>query len=278
MVNLKQLFEKAFEEVQCICSEKSNEYMSLYEKEDLLTQCDILINRKCIPLFKEEDIINNFIISASSYSVLRKSFKVNSLQTIKNFDAHFDTNFFNNDIPQYNYKEWTNIVLTWGTKIFYDEFNSLSALQKKFENEYQKGDKSLKRKPKPRIVWTLASGLPIVDKIILTNPYSFIDEYHTISSKHPGQAYKKAKLFSENKRKNQKIVGMSTTLVCDFFKNIGLGYFVKIDVHMKDIIGDLSFKKLNDKELFILSWLISKEVDIEPFFHNYARIRFSSNP
>jgi hypothetical protein len=56
-------------------------------------------------------------------------------------------------------------------------------------------------------------------------------------------------------------------LICDFFKNIGLSYYVKIDIHMKDIVGNLSLQnKLNDKEMFILSWLISREVDIEPFY------------
>lgn len=144
---------------------------------------------------------------------------------------------------------------------------SLSELGARFQKAYENGNQSLNKKPEPRIIWTLASGLPVVKAHILKNPEEFHKQYHLVAKKHPGQAFKNAQLFSEDKKAQTKIVGMGVALVCDFFKNIGLSYYVKIDVHMKDVVGNLSLqKKLNDKEMFILSWLISKEADIEPFY------------
>lgn len=285
-MNLRQLFSMAADVVESACSEERQKlYLSREGQQDMETQCKILLERACTPLTREEDIINNFVISASSYSILRRTFKVNSLETIRNFDGRFGTNFFGSHPPQYSYSEWTEIVLEWGRKIFPGKADSLTNLAVTFENEYDKGDKSLNKKPEPRIIWTLASGLPVVKKLILKNPEQFFDQYHSIAKKNPGQAFKNAQLFSENKSENTKIVGMGAAMVCDFFKNIGLSYYVKIDIHMKDVLGGLSLqKKLNDKEMFILSWLISKEVGIEPFYldkiifigKKFLKLEFSS--
>jgi hypothetical protein len=145
--------------------------------------------------------------------------------------------------------------------------NSIEEFLSEFQSLYNNGKKFLKRKPKYRIVWTLASGLPIVKMKILKNPHIFLEEYDKISFQHPGEAYDCASLFAENKKEKIEIVGMKNTMVCDFFKNLGLLYYVKLDAHLKGIIDDISFnEKLNKKAKFILSWLISKEIGLEPFY------------
>ena len=60
---------------------------------------------------------------------------------------------------------------------------------------------------------------------------------------------------------------MGNPLVCNFLKELGLTYYVKVDVHVSDFVDDLSFgRKLNPKEQFILSWLLAQNLGIEPFF------------
>ena len=78
---------------------------------------------------------------------------------------------------------------------------------------------------------------------------------------------------------------MGNPLVCNFFKEMGLLHYVKVDVHVSDLIADISFqKKLNGKEQFILSWLLAREAGMEPFFLDkilyvggkYCKPRFKS--
>jgi len=61
---------------------------------------------------------------------------------------------------------------------------------------------------------------------------------------------------------------MGPPLVCNFLKELGLLYFVKVDVHVKTFVGlaTSSCKKLSEKDQFILSWLLAREVDMKPFF------------
>lgn len=61
---------------------------------------------------------------------------------------------------------------------------------------------------------------------------------------------------------------MGTGLVCNFFKELGLLQYVKVDVHVKDFLENLNTdcKKLNQKRNFILSWLLAKEAGMEPFY------------
>jgi hypothetical protein len=201
-MNLKELFFLASETVESACKGEGQKMnLSREAKKDMDTQCSFLLDRLCVPLTREQDIINNFVISASSYSILRRTFKVNSVETIRNFDARFGTNFFSDQIPQYNYSEWCEIVLEWGTKIFPEKMTSLPELSARFQKTYKNGDLSLNKKPEPRIIWTLASGLPVVKAHILKDPEEFHNRYHSVSKNIPARHSKTHNCFLKIKRR-----------------------------------------------------------------------------
>ena len=56
-------------------------------------------------------------------------------------------------------------------------------------------------------------------------------------------------------------------LVCNFFKELGVLYYIKVDVHVGGFMQDISLRRdLSNKEQFILSWLLAREAEMEPFF------------
>ncbi len=60
---------------------------------------------------------------------------------------------------------------------------------------------------------------------------------------------------------------MGNALVCNFFKELGLLYYVKVDVHVGDFINKVSFcKEFSKRDAFIMSWLLAREARMEPFF------------
>lgn len=264
-MNLKQIFAEAIDIIYDTCDSQIG--------EDLKYQCKILRDRAHKKQIREQEIINSFIVSASSYRVTRNTFKVLSPETIYRFDFHFSSNFFNSkEPPAYQYAKWMDITLAWGNGLLSEsgipKVNNIYDLVYNFKTEYQNGNHSLSSyKPKPRIILSLATGLPILREKILPDPNRFFSKYDSLSLNHPGKAYDAATRFSGNKKNNSKISGMSTTMICDFFKNIGLLYYAKIDIHLKKFLDDIAFGKgLNKKEMFILSWLISKNIGIEPFY------------
>lgn len=60
---------------------------------------------------------------------------------------------------------------------------------------------------------------------------------------------------------------MGTSLVCNFFKELGLLYYVKVNVHVGDFIDEPGpTRTLGTKQQFILSWLLAREAGMAPFF------------
>lgn len=229
---------------------------------DLLSQYEIIRARNWPKQIKDHQILNNFAIAAASYSVMRKSFKVLYPEDISNFDQHFSTFHFKpNTEPTLNYEDWVGVTLSWGNCILREycisEQNNLESLIVKFKTSAISSNKI-----RPRLVYSLASGLQKVKTLILANPESYWEKYNELSQQHPGKAFNYARDFSVG------ITQMGTPLVCNFLKELGLLYYVKTDVHLSNFLGQMTStcKKLSEKEQFILTWLLAKEIGIEPFY------------
>jgi len=106
----------------------------------------------------------------------------------------------------------------------------------------------------------MATALPVVKKEILNNISEFYKQCDAVSSRHPGKTFDYVTEFSRN------IEMMGTGLVCNFFKELGLLYYVKVDVHVKDFLDSITLQKLSEKRQFILSWLLAIEAGMEPLF------------
>jgi hypothetical protein len=154
--------------------------------------------------------------------------------------------------------------LAWGRHLLkkegLPEQKTLDDLVSKLKHAKQHTWKSYTKQPESRIVLSLATALPKVKKEILSDPVAFLSRYDEISMRHPGKAFDLATRFSEG------IIEMGNSLVCNFLKELGLLYYVKIDVHVGDFVNIVFCKQFNKKEQFILSWLLAKEAGIEPFF------------
>jgi hypothetical protein len=257
---IKQLFKEAQNIIALECQSNNN--------PDLHAQYDIIRTQKYDKLLKESDIINCLVVQASSYSVVRKFFKVLYAEDIYRFDQYYSSNFFKKAIkPDYLYEDWIKIVLFWGNillvKNHLPQYNDIYSLIKAMGKAEREGIENLNSlKPIPRIVFSLATALPNVKKEILLNPANFYAKADELSSQYPGRAFDYAENFSKD------IKQMGTGLVCNFFKELGLLQYVKVDVHVKDFLENLNTdcKKLNQKRNFILSWLLAKEAGMEPFY------------
>jgi hypothetical protein len=106
----------------------------------------------------------------------------------------------------------------------------------------------------------MATALPVVKREILNNIAEFYIRCDAVSTRHRGKAFDYVAEFSRN------IEMMGTGLVCNFFKELGLTYYVKVDVHVKDFWGSMTLQKLSEKRQFILSWLLAAEAGMEPLF------------
>jgi len=257
---IKQLFKEAQNIIALECQTNNN--------PDLHAQYEIIRTQKYDKLLEESDILNCLVVQASSYSVVRKFFKVLYAEDIYRFDQYYSSHFFKKAIkPDYLYEDWIKIVLFWGNNLLSknqlpqcNEIYSLIKAMDKAEREDIENLNSLK--PVPRIVFSLATALPKVKKDILLNSTKFYIKADELSSKYPGRAFDYAENFSKD------IKQMGTGLVCNFFKELGLLQYVKVDVHVKDFLENLNTdcKKLNQKRNFILSWLLAKEAGMEPFY------------
>ena len=256
------IIQKIFQEAQIIIADESKRNRS----EDLFRQYEIIRTRKWDKITEEPGILNNLVIQACSYSVVRKYFQVLYPEDIHRFDLHYSTRFFKKDsAPSYLYGDWVNIVLTWGkyllSKEGLREQQTLDGLVGELKHAKQNTWNSYTKQPESRIVLSLATALPKVKMEVLSDPLAFLLRYDRISMDHPGRAFDLATRFSEG------IIEMGNPLVCNFFKELGLLYYVKIDVHVGDFVSSIAFcKQFNKKEQFILSWLLAKEAGMEPFF------------
>lgn len=259
-MEINQLFQEAQNIIASECKINKN--------PDLHAQYEIIRVRKYDKLIKEADILNCLVVQAASYTVVRKFFKVLYAEDIYNIDQHFSSKFFTPMIkPEYLYHEWIKTVLFWGNVILKEnglpQYNDIYSLIRAMDNAERQGIENFNSlKPRPRIIFSLSTALPKVKDKILLDPKGFYKKADEISCQHPGRAFDYAKKFSEDIKK------MGTGLVCNFFKELGLLQYVKVDVHVKDFLDNLNTdcKKLNDKEKFILTWLLAKEAGMEPFF------------
>ena len=235
--------------------------------EDLRKQYAIIRDRSWDRLASESDILNSLIIQASSYSVLRKSFGVLYPEDIWKFDSAYGSEYFSpQTVPTFDYQQWVTIVLDWGNRLLAGDGgahqNSLDSLVSELELTYQNGAQELSpRKPKSRLVLSLATALPKVRANMLSDAPGFFEKVDDLSRHSPAAAFDYASQFAEG------IIGMGSALVANFLKEIGLLYFVKVDVHLGGLIGEIAGgKKLSERKQFILSWLLAREADMEPFF------------
>jgi hypothetical protein len=233
---------------------------------DFKRQSEIIESRRCGRVTDEPGILNNLIIQASSYSVVRKHFGALYPDEIWKFDREFGTHFFEvGKPPRYGYADWERIVLAWGNVLLGDEGEpaaaDLATLVQALRRVWDGDWPSLSKRPRSRIILSLATALPKVKREVLPNPVAFLDRLDQVSQRHPGRAYEAADRFADG------IMQMGNPLVCNFFKELGLLYYVKVDVHVSDFIKDLAVKRdLRPKQQFILSWLLAREAGMAPFF------------
>lgn len=261
---IRILFDKAETVIEDICNKNKGHNSLQY-------QCSILLKRKGEKVVAEKDILNTFVVSACSYSRMQDYFGIYSPRTICKLNEKFISKPFCGT-PNLDYRDWENITLNFGNELLKESRSSKASNLKELV-EKLKAENLSTNIPKNRIVFTLATGLPVVKKRIFDNSSAenFIKEYDEISKVNPGRAYDNAYQFQKN------ITQMGTPLVCDFFKNLGLLYYVKFDFHVKSFfeaintfseienkIKEIRGKK--EKKEFVLSWLLAKEIGMEPFF------------
>jgi hypothetical protein len=234
--------------------------------EDLRRQFEIIRTRRFERVTDEPGILNNLIIQASSYSVVRKHFGALYPDEIWKFDREYGTYFFEaGKVPAYGYGDWERIVLAWGNGLLGEAgeapVSDLPALVQALRRAREADWSSFSKRPRSRIILSLATALPKVRREVLANPTAFLDRLDELSRRHPGRAYEAADRFADG------ILQMGNPLVCNFFKELGLLYYVKVDVHVGDFIDELALKRdLGPKQQFILSWLLAREAGMAPFF------------
>ncbi len=139
------------------------------------------------------------------------------------------------------YQDWVNIVLAWGEYLLKKEKlprqNTLEGLVGKLRHVKQDIWHSYTKQPESRLVLSLATALPKVNRAVLSDPEGFLARYDDISMRHPGRTFDLATEFSDG------IIGMGNALICNFLKKLGLLYYVKIDVHVGDFVSKIAFSK-----------------------------------
>jgi hypothetical protein len=234
--------------------------------EDLHRQFRIISSRHVDRVTDEAGILNNLIVQASSYSVVRKHFRVLHPEAMWKFDREYGTRFLEmGKAPILGYRDWERIVLRWGNVVLQDEgeppASDLPALVQSLRRAGEPDWSSFSKRPRSRIILSLATALPKVRRELLTDPVAFLGRLDEVSRRSPGQAYEAARRFGDG------ILQMGTSLVCNFFKELGLLYYVKVDVHVGDFIDELGpTETLGTKQQFILSWLLAREAGMAPFF------------
>ena len=185
--------KKLFEEAQRIIADECKHNKT----EDLLCQYEIIQTRKCESLTKEPDILNNLAVQAASYSVVRKFFHVLYPEDIYKFEKHFSTKFFKIGVkPEYEYKDWANIVVSWGNELLSEDGRQQEKSLDAVALSLMRSEIS-RNQPRSRIVFSLSSALPKVKDHILGNSIHFLNRYHEISKNHPGKAFDEAVNFSK---------------------------------------------------------------------------------
>ena len=167
--------------------------------------------------------------------------------------------------PALGYRDWERIVLRWGNVVLQDQgeppASDLSALVQSLRRAGEADWSSFSKRPRSRIILSLATALPKVRREVLPDPVAFLDRLDEVSRRSPGQAYEAARRFGDG------ILQMGTSLVCNFFKELGLLYYVKVDVHVGDFIDELEpTRALGAKQQFVLGWLLAREAGMAPFF------------
>lgn len=256
------IIKNLFEEAERIIADES----ILNRSEDFQRQYEIIHSRKWDRVTSEPDIINSLFVQAASYSVVRKYFKILYPEDIWLLDKHYGTRFFKPKlVPKLNYDEWVDAVLTWGNVLLKEEHVPQAKTLESLVSQLKKarGDdwNSYSKKPRSRIILSLATALPIIKKEVLNNPSAFLDKLDALSTNNPGKAFNYAATCSKG------VIGMGDALVCNFLKELGLLYYVKVDVHVSDFMDTIALcNKLNNKDAFIMSWLLAREAGIKPFF------------
>lgn len=255
---IKDLFDEAETIVARACR--------LSSSMDFQRQYEIIRTRKWDRVTNEHNILNNLFIQAASYSVVRKYFKILYPEDIWRLDGHYGTRFFKaGTTPALSYDDWITAVIQWGNVLLGEEglpnVQALDSVVSHLKNAKKNTWMSYTKKPRSRIVLSLATALPKVQKEVLPDPSAFLDKLDVVSKNHPGKAFDYATLFSRG------IIEMGNPLVCNFLKELGLLYYVKVDVHVGDFMDNIAFcKTFSKKDAFIMSWLLAKEAGIEPFF------------
>jgi hypothetical protein len=167
-------------------------------------------------------------------------------------------------VPALGYGDWERIVLSWGNVVLQDEgerpTSNLAALVQSLRRVGEADWSSFSKRPRSRIILSLATALPKVRREVLRDPVCFPDRLDDVSRRDPGQAYEAAYRFGDG------ILQMGTSLVCNFFKEPGLLYYVKVDVHVGDFIDELEpTRALGAKQRFVLSWLLAREARMASF-------------
>jgi hypothetical protein len=256
------IIKNLFEEAENIIAAECNSNRS----EDFQRQYEIIRSRRWGRVTSEPDILNNLFVQAASYSVVRKYFKILYPEDIWLLDSHYDTNFFKAKlVPALTYDDWVNAVITCGNVLLKEEHfpqaQTLESVVSQLKEARGATWSSYEKKPRSRIVLSLATALPKVRKEVLKDPSAFLDKLDVLSKNHPGKAFDYATSFSKG------IIEMGNPLVCNFLKELGLLYFVKVDVHVAGFMDNIAFcKTFSKKDAFIMSWLLAKEAGIEPFF------------
>ncbi len=209
---------------------------------DLHRQYEIIESRRFDRVTDEAGILNNLIIQGSSYSVVRKYFGALYPEDIWRFDRKYGTHFFEtSEVPAFGYDRWQEIVLEWGNVLLREArqppVRELSEVVPALERAYPSGRAALKTRPRSRIVMTLATALPKVRDDVLSNPVKFLDVLDEVSRNHPGRAYDLAFAFGRD------IIQMGPALVCNFFKELGLLHYVKVDVHVANFMDNLELDR-----------------------------------
>lgn len=258
-VSLRTLFDAAEKLIARECERNPS--------ADLQSQYRIIASREWPRLNSESDILNCLVIQAASYSVVRRYFGILYPEDIWKLDEAYGTRFFRKDLrPELDYEAWKEAVLAWGGGLLgmngLRRFDGLEALVATLRQAHEKGDRELgPRKPRSRLVLSLATALPKVNRIVLSDTNTFLDRLDAMSHQNPRAAYDYATDFSEG------IIGMGNALVTNFFKELGLLYYVKVDVHLGDLMDELTVgHDLSAREQFMLSWLVAREAGMGPFF------------
>lgn len=161
--------------------------------EDLRRQFEIISSREFDRVTDESEILNNLIIQASSYSVVRKHFRVLYPEAMWKFDREYATRFFEvGKAPCLCYGDWERVVLSWGNVLLQDEgeppASDLAALVQSLRRAGEPVWSSFSKRPRSRIILSLATALPKVRREVLPDPVAFLDRLDEVSRRSPGQA------------------------------------------------------------------------------------------